>query len=162
MHNRLVRQLIAFGTLLVTASPSRADTQIGADLDYARPINSDVDSGGGFAARLGWQLHVPLLVLTPEGVFNYVRFSGSGGPSVYRGLGGVRLGLGEVLRPGVFGHAGVAQRSADFTFDVGAFLDFTLLPLLNVGVHVAYNRIRGGDDPSFQWLTLGAHAELIF
>jgi hypothetical protein len=28
-----------------------------------------------------------------------------------------------------------------FTFDAGAFLDFTLLPILNLGVHAAYNHL---------------------
>jgi hypothetical protein len=47
------------------------------------------------------------------------------------------------------------------TYDFGLFLDFTLLPLLNLGVHAAYDRMVGGADPAFHWLTFGAHAELI-
>lgn len=172
------RDLLAFaasalicGVLASPAAPARADVQVGGDLDYALPIDSRADSGGGFAVRLGWQLHVPMLVLTPEAAFNYEGFSGTYGPAVYRGVGGLRLGLGEVFRLGAFTHAGLGRLSADvpapdpsrtgFTYDLGIFLDFSLMPLLNVGVHGAYNAMPGGDEPSFQWLTLGAHAELI-
>lgn len=49
-----------------------------------------------------------------------------------------------------------------FTYDVGALFDFTLLPLVNVGVHAAYNQIPGRDDPSLQWVSMGGHVELVF
>lgn len=166
----------ALSTIAVlSAEPARAETVIAGDLDYVIAINEepDVDSGGGFGVRLGQQLDVPALVLTPEIGFTYASFGGDA--KVYRGIAGLRLGVGEILRPGVFAHAGIGRISVDvpsgitdpshtaFTFDAGAFLEFTLIPILNIGVHAAYNRQNGNDEmDAFQWATLGAHAALVF
>jgi hypothetical protein len=160
----------AFIAFTVTAAPSRADVAIGADLDYAIPVHSPAKSGWGLGVHLGDQLHVPFVVLTPEIMFAYHDFSGNFAPTVYRGLAGLRLGVGEIVRPGVFVHLGIGRFAVDgpgshtaFTYDAGAFLDFTLLPLFNVGIHAAYNHFNSGNHASsFQWVTLGAHAMLVF
>lgn len=151
---------------------AEAKTAIAGDLDYAIPIDSSVDPGGGFGIRLGQQLHLPFVVFTPEIGFNYHSFSDVASPKVYRGIGGIRLGFGEILRAGVFGHLGLARVTLDtvpdlshtaFTYDAGVFFDFTALPLLDIGVHAAYNRVAADDAVSaFQYGTLGAHAALIF
>jgi hypothetical protein len=159
--------------LTFTAAPSRAETAIAADIDFAVPVDTPAESGGGFAIRLGQELHVPLVVLTPEIAFSYHAFSGDYAPEVYRGIAGLRLGIGEVFRGGIFGHLGVGWFEIDvsgtdpshtaFTYDGGVMLDFTLLPLLNLGVHAAYNHVNGGDHASgFQWVSLGAHVALVF
>ena len=158
-----------------TAAPSTAlaDTAVAADLDYAAPVKVDgVSSGWGFGFRLGSQMRAPLVSVTPELGFTYHTFGGDASTKVYRGIGGLRLGVGEVIRPGVFAHAGYGWRKVDFaaqsdtassfTYDLGAFLDFTLLPLLNIGVHAAYNQWTGGSQPSFQFATAGVHGALIF
>jgi hypothetical protein len=71
----------------------------------------------------------------------------------------------------VFVHAGIGHLSLPdslpshtaFSYDAGAFLDLTLLPLLDLGVHGAYNRVTPGDEvEAFEWATVGAHAALIF
>jgi hypothetical protein len=159
--------------IALTTFPSAASAEVAAafDLDYAAPINVDASAGFGFGIRLGKQMRVPpLLVATPELGFTYHSFSGE--PKVYRGIAGLRLGIGDTIRPGIFGHLGyggrkmeIAGRSdtaSSFTYDFGAFLDFTLLPLLDLGVHGAYTQWTGGDQPSFQFATVGAHAALIF
>jgi hypothetical protein len=153
------------------AWPSRADTAIAGDLDYAAPIDSVANAGGGFGIRLGQQLDVSPLVLTPELAFTYHGFSGDFAPAVYRGTAGLRLGVGEVIRPGIFGHLGIGRMTVDspgpdlshtaFTWDAGVFLDLTVLPLLNIGVHGAFNHLNG-DVSSFEWVTVGAHAALVF
>lgn len=166
-----IASLVALATFPSTALGG--DTALAFDLDYATPIDADaVASGWGFGIRLGSQMHVPLLVATPEVGFTYHKLGDTVGPTVYRGVGGLRLAVGEVIRPGIFAHAGYgwleldlagrSETSSSFTYDLGASLDFTLLPLLNVGVHGAYNRWTGGDQPAFQFATLGAHAALIF
>jgi hypothetical protein len=163
--------LLAFGALAFASVPARADTQLALDLDYALPIDSSIDNGGGFAIRLGQQLHLPLVAITPEVAFAYHSYSGAGDPATYRGVGGVRVGFGEIFRLGPFLHLGIGHIDLDFasdpsytgfSYDVGAFFDLTLLPLLNIGVHGAYNQISFDDQPTFKWLTLGAHGELIF
>jgi hypothetical protein len=165
----LAGSAVLFATLFHAPS-AQAKTAIGFDLNYAAPIDSDAKSGGGFAVRLGQQFHPPLLVLVPELVFADHSFSDDG-PTTYQGLAGLRLGVGEVIRPGVFAHLGFghmtlpdpAPSHTAFTYDAGAFLDLTILPLLDLGVHGAYNRLNSGkgvDD--FAWATVGAHAALIF
>ena len=151
-------------------SSAHAKTMIAADLDYAAPLDSDTKSGGGFAIRLGQQLHVPLLVLTPELEFADHTFSDNG-PTAYQGLAGLRLGFGEIIRPGLFAHIGLGSLNMPdpvpshtaLTYDAGAFLDLTVLPLLDIGVHGAYNRLNSGEGvAAFEWPTLGAHAALVF
>jgi hypothetical protein len=171
--SQLAAVLVASPAVLAitfAAAPAQAATAIAGDLDYALPLDSDeADSGGGFAIRIGQQVRLPLIALTPEIGFTYASFSE--GPTAYRGIAGLRLGVGEVLRPGVFAHLGIGRLSLPdplpshtaFSYDAGVFLDFTLLPLLDIGVHGAYNRVNGKDEVSaFEWVTLGAHAALIF
>jgi hypothetical protein len=168
--------LSAAVALLVVAlvpNPARADILIGVDLDAVEPLDSPAEFGGGFAVRLGDQLHLPAIAITPELAFSYAKFSEEYGPSIYRGMVGVRLGILELIRPGVYGHIGLGRyeldlpgedpSGSDLTYDLGVVVDFTLLPLLNLGVHAAYNRLTGNDvRDDFEWLTFGVHAELVF
>lgn len=159
-----------FTALASLADPARADIVIGGDLEYAFPVDSDAESGPGFGVRLGNQMRLPAVALVPEVAFTYHGLTGDFGPNVYRGVGGLRLGISEILRPGIFGHLGVGHLSADFagrdvshtafTYDVGAFLELTLLPLLNLGLHGAYNSLTGDGD--LQWITAGLHVDLVF
>jgi hypothetical protein len=158
--------------LLFVTGKAHADTALALDLDYAVPLDAPdgVDWGGGFAVRLGQQLHLPLLVLTPELAFNYQAFAGGADTAVYRGLAGMRLAVGEILRPGIYGHLGfgrlvssVPGHSDGLSYDAGAFLDFTLLPLINIGAHVAYSGLAlRKSEPAFDWVTVGLHAALVF
>jgi len=169
----LCASAFVFGAVMFgTSAPARADVQIGLDLDYALPIDSIGEGGGGFALRFGQQVHLPLIAITPEVAFAYHSYSGGGDPATYRGVGGLRVGIGEIFRIGPFAHLGVGHLDLDyasdpsytgFTYDVGGFFDLTLIPFLNVGVHGAYNQIAFGDEQeTFKWLTFGAHGELIF
>jgi hypothetical protein len=166
---------VVLGACLLTPGRARADTVIAGDLDFVLPINQPdaIDPGGGFGIRLGHQFHVPLLVLTPEIGFTYAGFAGA--LTSYRGIAGLRFGVGEIVRPGVFAHAGIGRTSVDvpagapdpshtgFTYDAGAFLDFTLLPFVNIGAHAAYNGQAGNDDmDALQWTAFGGHAALVF
>ncbi len=161
-----------FGLLMFgTPTAARAETLIGFDLDYALPVDSIGNDGGGFALRFGQQVHIPLLVLTPEVAFAYHSYSGIGDPATFLGVGGLRLGFGEIFRLGPMAHLGIGHLDLDlasdpsftgFTYDVGAFFAFTLLPLLNIGVHGAYHQISFDKQETFKWMVFGAHAELIF
>lgn len=155
------------------ANTVRADTAIAADLESVVPLAfENVDFGPAFAVRLGWQLHLPLITLTPEAGFHYASFSD--GPQLYRGIIGARVGVGELLRFGAFAHLGIARQTwtlaavdtshTGLTLDAGLFLDLTVLPLIDVGVHIGYGRVGANEDDNIdanQWLAFGLHAALI-
>jgi hypothetical protein len=86
---------------------------------------------------------------------------------------GGRVAIGEILRIGLYGHIGLGSfnldvdgpdpSGSDVTYDVGLTLDFTVIPFLNLGVHAAYNSFGEDEDrEAFEWLTTGAHVELVF
>ena len=170
----------AIGALAVLAigtwvSSARADTVIAGDLDLAFPIDQhSVNDGLGFGVRLGERLTAKPLVLTGEIGGSYYHLRGTLEPHVYRGLIGARLGVGSAIRPVVFGHLGIARATFSeppavnldrtaFAWDAGVGLDFTLLPLLNLGVHGAYNSVGPhASAGAFKWATLGANIELVF
>lgn len=153
---------------------AQASTTIGADLDLHMPLEiNNVSTGGGFGIRVGQELHLPLIAFNPEIGFNYVSFSKEAPPKVYRVIAGGRIGVGELVRFGVlahigFGHVSWAPSPNDYshsglTYDAGLFLELTALPLLNIGIHGAYNRMAADDDQTdtLHWVQLGLHATLV-
>ena len=171
----------ALCTWMSLSELAKAETTIAADLDLNIPIDADnLSTGGGFGIRLGSQLHLPLVVLNPEIGFSYATLSGDvSSPKIYRGIAGARLGIGEILRFGVLAHIGFGYLTLDlpspapdidyfaFAFDAGVFLDFTLLPLLNLGVHAIFNRLSPTTEKNIHydavnWMQLGIHAALVF
>ena len=165
--------LLAAALLALSASvpgSARADWTLAGDLEADVPVSLERISAG-FAVRIGYQLHLPLLTLTPEIGFHYAGFDPE--PSLYRGIAGGRLGIGEVFRVGVFAHVGVGHASFDtvvgdvshtaFTFDLGAFLDLTILPLIDIGIHAGYGNLSPeGEEDALQWIPLGAHVAIVF
>ncbi len=149
-----------------------ARVSIGADLDplvipFDGAGSDGATNGVGVALRLGSQVKLPMIALTPELVLRADSFGN--GPDIYRGLIGMRLGLSEVLRPGVMAHIGAgnfsygADKYTALSYDAGIFLDFTLLPLLDIGGHATYNYLAAGSGlPAFDWGALGVHANLVF
>jgi hypothetical protein len=164
----LLSLLAAAGVGLV-APDAGAAVAIAGDLEADVPVNSDLDAATGLALRLGWQLHLPALELTPEIGWHYASF---GDPlTLHRGIAGVRVAFGEIFRFGGYAHVGVAREAFDipgaedatrFSYDIGGFFDFTLLPLLNAGVHAGYGRVDGGDSGEpLKWIPVGIHVALI-
>lgn len=170
--------LVASATALSLfhAPPALADDRsvvIGLDGDVGvAPDGEDTKGGGGGALRLGLEYEaLGVLYARPELGAHYHEFGGERAPSVWRGIGGLRLGLDFLLRIGAFAHAGyawfdspVADESRDtFTYDVGAEIGLGLLPLLNLGLHYAYVNIGSGDAPRpFDFSLFGVHVELVF
>ena len=158
---------------MLFARSANAETAIAGDVDFAAPIDSSLEAGAGFGLRVGYHAHIPFLILTPELGFSYHGFGGDYPARAYRGIAGMRLAVGEIIRPGIFAHVGLGRLQADgpapdpshtaLSYDVGAFLDFTLLPLINIGAHAAYNHLNAKDGVgAVDWLALGAHAEVVF
>jgi len=160
--------LAAAGSLV--PSTARADIALAGDLEFDAPADTDLDTAPAFGVRLSWQHHLPLLVFTPELGYHHAAFGDA--LTLNRALAGARLGIGEVFRIGAYGHIGVANAAyhspgggsslTDITYDAGGFLDFTLLPLLDVGVHAGYARVRTDDRAPLKWVPIGVHAALVF
>ena len=157
--------LVAGGLL---STPAHADVELGADLNLAVPLQSEDDTGVGVAVRLGNRFSIPLVHAALELKGGFDSYGGLREASVYTGLVGARLGVGEIIRPSAYAHVGIGH--VDFgpnlleddtraAGDVGLALDFTLLPLLDLGVHGEYGALVGAD---FDWLRFGIHAMLVF
>jgi hypothetical protein len=170
---RLLSIALGGASFWLAPSSARAAVAIAAELEVDAPSDTDLDPAAAFAVRLGWQLHLPLLVFTPEVGYHHATFGDE--LTLDRGFAGVRLGLGEVFRIGAFGHVGVGHAAfhsaggageeegiTDVAVDVGGFLDLTLLPLLDVGVHAGYGRMRADDRDKLEWVPVGVHLALIF
>ncbi len=125
---------------------------------------------------MGSELRAPLLRFIPEVAYGYQHLfaSDSAGDSfawnTHRLLAGARLGLGELVVPVVYGHAGYGWRltgdptvpdASGLALDVGLGLDLHLIPHLGVGAHVEYATIEA-DPYRPQWLALGLHGDLAF
>jgi hypothetical protein len=164
-------------TLAMWATPSvaRADDGdtagvIALDMDFAAPLtDSESNPGGGGALRFGRKYSLILLSLTPEVGFGYHQFGGSSDATLYRGFVGGRVGIGAIVEPSAFVHVGVGKldRTTNDRWapvaDVGLALDLTLLPLINLGVHGAYNTVLPRSEyRAFGWLSVGIHAALVW
>ncbi|HVY25964.1 MAG TPA: hypothetical protein VHB79_05405 [Polyangiaceae bacterium] len=144
-------------------------TTIGLDVDFNTLVDTSRDeSGGGGALRVGRQLGLILIKLTPELGGSYHAFSGQGDAHLYSGFVGGRLGFGAVIEPSIYGHVGLAHisgfesRTAPL-LDAGLAVDLTLLPLIDLGLHAGYNvMLPRENDPAFKFVTLGAQAALVF
>jgi opacity protein-like surface antigen len=160
--------VLALG-LLVRAKPAAAETTLGVDLSFNDTVDqADTDAGAGVDIYFGPRLDLAIVTLTTELSGGFHDFGGALEPTVYRGLAGGRLGVGLGVRASVFAHVGVGHLRYDdllgpgrdgrtnLAGDLGAALDFTVLPLIDVGVHASYNLVAGGDEP-FEWLQAGAH-----
>lgn len=169
-----VRLLAGVGLALGCLLPARsahADLELGADLGGAYSLDGNSSAGGGsFGLRVGNRLPLPMLILAAELRGGLDTYGGDRSTDVYTGMGGLRLGVGEVLRPSVFVHAGVGHvvrestlllpvaKQTGFALDAGAALDLTLLPFIDLGVHAAYGVI---DAAGFDWIRAGVHATLV-
>jgi len=139
------------------------------DLDYAAALTNEnlVDTGGGGALRIGSELDLFLVSLIPELTLDYHAFSGPWDARTYSGKLGGRIRFLKIVEPGVFAHAGVGRIEGDdphtgFAFDAGLTLDLTILPLIDLGLHAAWNRVFGGEShPGLSYATFGAHVALV-
>lgn len=180
----LVRAVLLAAALMVAPQVARAEWQLAADANLIFPTGDNFDEKAGFGidGRLGYRLPSPVLQLVPELLVGYVNFaepddSSLPDASVFRLMAGARLGFGTFLRPSVFGHIGYGNLSVTggesilenpsrleddsaFHWDAGVALDLTILPVLDLGIHGAYNRLE--FDHAIEWWSLGLHAALVF
>jgi hypothetical protein len=153
-----------------------AETVVGVDLNFNDAIVGDeASSGAGVDVYFGPRLDLTILTLTTELTGGFHDFGGDLEPTLYRGMAGGRLGIGAIIRPSIFAHGGVGYLRFDdpivgggrdgrtnFTGDLGLALDFTLLPLVDLGIQGSYNVMAGNDDyDAFEWLQAGAHITFV-
>ena len=186
LRGNVVLGLLAASCLAV-ATPARADdsgrddgehdnrrdrdsskTHIAVDFDFNSAVDApDTKVGGGGALRLGQELDLFLISLTPELGGSYHAFGGDDQTKLYAGFLGGRLAIGKIIEPSLFGHVGVGRLDGAETrtaplLDGGLAIDFTLLPLIDLGLHGAYNvMLPRNDGSSLKFVTLGAQAALV-
>ncbi|HET9931195.1 MAG TPA: hypothetical protein VFQ35_10930 [Polyangiaceae bacterium] len=177
----LFARLLGVGVIVAgvaASSPAHATGKVGLDLEAALPSDvPDTEQGWGGAARLGNEWNLVLLKLTPEFEANYHKFGGTGDAKQFSALAGGRVGVGLIIQPSVYAHAGVGHfgyrrlyqgmyediAQTSFAYDVGAALDLTVLPLIDVGAHASVNGIAGNKDADpFTWYSIGAHVAISF
>lgn len=177
-------------SLLFAPAAAAADLQLGVDLDAIFPAADALagDTGFGVSARVGAALPAtPIFDVVPELQVGYVDLgapevgdavdAGDLDLDVVRVMVGARIAFGEILRPTAFGHigygrlnlsdddvfferrGGLADASA-LAWDLGLALDLAILPLIDVGVHGAWNVIE--TDETLDWWSAGVHANLTF
>jgi hypothetical protein len=129
-----------------------------------------VKNGGGGALRIGLQRTVSMVTFVPELMVDYhvmdaITAHNAKVTTVKVG-GRVRFLTG--IEPGLFAHFGGghiggnrAFHNTDSAYDFGLSLDFTMLPLIDLGVHAAWNRILGGHDGGISFGTMGVHVSLV-
>lgn len=161
--------------LVAWPQTAAAETVVGVDLSFNDSlVGEDAGNGAGVDLYFGPRLDLAILTLTTELSGGFHDFAGELEPTVYRGMAGGRLGIGVVIRPSVFAHIGVGHLRFDdligdgrnsrtnLAADVGAALDFTILPLVDLGIQGSYNTIAGDDNNEpFEWLQAGAHVTFV-
>jgi len=146
--------------------------QLGFDLDYSATLSHQVfDNGGGGAMRLGTEFEHTMMTLVPEIMLDYHSFGTTwrGDARLISGKFGGRARFLRAVEPGVYGHLGIGSLGggaryshAGLVLDVGASLDLTFIPLLDIGIHVSWNRIFGGNGTGVSYAISGAHIALVF
>lgn len=173
---KLFAALLAASCVIATPHAASAAFSIAAELGPQLVIGDaavgDDTVGFGVAARLGYPISIPLLKISPELKVGFDRLPVGFNVDMIRVMGGARATLLEGFSPIAFAHVGYGSCSAAETgfeltdcnglaLDVGGGLDFTLLPIIDVGAYVAWNTLRR-DGTSVDWISLGAQASLSF
>jgi hypothetical protein len=184
-------------------SEARADRghfDLGGDIEAPvllapSPAQNNLSTAGvGFKLRFGDTFHLRYGIhLTPEVGYAYDHIFTSGGDApipnepglvatgdwnMNRFFAGLRFGVGRVVVPTLYAHAGYAFRSISgpgntnaeifgengFTFDTGIALEIHVARHLSLGPHAEYVLVttsdRGESNP--QWLSFGGHLDFIF
>jgi hypothetical protein len=171
-----------FALFLMAPAEARANPTVALEFNVGVPRlpREEVSTGVGFDARIGDEVFLDPVYLTPEVAGGYMAL----GVAVARFGAGLRFGVRSTVAPALFIHAGygvisysipdepVAASGAveGVAFDTGFALDFRPEKSFSAGIHVAYNGILGiTDSPAergafgqVHWLSLGAHAAAYF
>lgn len=180
----LVFGAITFGSAREAAASGTTidlDLNLGTAFNSGRGGPSQVDFSVGGGGRLGYRFNIPqsYVYVQPEGGIHYMRF-GFNNPIGYDYAftlnGGLKLGLQGVVQPNVFGHLGFgalgfgdghggSQGYLGPALDIGAGLDFRIVPGFLLGAQIAYNSVlvpAQNSPDAAKWLTFGLTAGFHF
>jgi len=180
MNRWLVVSSLVLAVLLVSARPAAAGMALGLDLNASKLVGSNTKGAGpGFGGnlRLGYELPIPVLNLQPGVLLRYNKWKYdsagvSGNLTDVDGMVGGRVALGALLKltgqafvgygqlkPGG-GLSGDTVKGASVLVGVGLGIG---LPVIQVGIHVDYNKLVADSDKSAtQWIAGGADLTLTF
>jgi hypothetical protein len=169
--------LVALGLwgALTWATPAAAEVTLGLDINYNEAVDQfETGKGGGVDVRFGPRLDLWRFQVTPELSAGLHDFGGYLNPTVVRSSVGGKLALDLGLKPTLFAHFGVGRlrydseesierdASTGMAGDVGAALDLSVLPMLEVGMQGSYNvvgvELKGSR---FDWVQFGGHITVI-
>jgi hypothetical protein len=175
---RLIPRAWAAGAIsalfaLLSPSEAAAQNQFSIDAEAAFPNQEGHENGWGVGARFGHEWDLVLVSVTPELGFNYHAFGGAPDADAFAVVGGGRVGLGFVLEPSAFLHAGVGHFGYDtlvgevsqtsLAYEMGLALDLTLLPVIDIGAHGSYAGVAGDQEvEAFSWWAVGGHVTFVF
>jgi hypothetical protein len=161
------------------------DLDLGTALQTRIPNQTAVDFSVGGGARLGYRFHLgPWVYLQPEIGGKYTKFGFNSNliGYDYAGVlnGGLKLGLQGIVQPNIFGHLGLgimgytgltdcvngvchSEGVLGPATDIGAGIDFRLVPGFTLGAQLAYNTVlvpttNPGIDVSARWVSFGLTA----
>jgi len=154
---------LLFGAAVVAVRPAAAENRLSVDANAAFPSNEADDNGWGLGLRFGHRWDLTLLDLTPELGLAYHQFGGPYDPATFGFFGGGRLGIGFIVEPSIFAHAGVgylnrsSRSRTSLAYDVGAALDLSIFPVA-FGPHVMIAGVAGDEGTeAYSWVSLGGH-----
>jgi hypothetical protein len=171
--------VLAFATVsFASTREAHAGPIIGLDFDLGTAFQNQVDFSTGGGLRLGYRFGIPgsWLYLQPELGGKYMRFGIGDANTIgydYAGIvnGGLKIGLSGVVQPNIFGHLGLGimgyndnGQSVGYVgpeADVGAGLDFRVVPGFLLGAQIAYNSIAvpaANSPDAAKWVSFGINA----
>jgi hypothetical protein len=171
------------------ARKAQAGPHLDIDFDLGTALQNRnnqtaVDFSGGLGLRLGWRAHLygAPLYIQPEIGGKYMHFGFNSnnvqGGYDYAGIvnAGLKFGMTGIVQPNIFGHLGYGFMGytdpgannnilgvSGPTADIGAGLDFRLLPGWTLGLQVAYNSMlvpvdnttANSDITTAKWVSFG-------
>ncbi len=167
MQHRKLLPLAIFLGVATFSQPAFAGLSIGAEAGAlyttGRPDTSLTKRVGfGFAGRLGYDLELTILHLIPEVKVSYERLPLETQTNILRPAIGLRAVI-DIAVIGIvgFAHVGYTAPLGDhgqidasgFMYEFGGGIDFTGLPVVDIGIWGSWNQVRSGD--LFDWVGFG-------
>jgi hypothetical protein len=169
-----MRPVIVFSSLCFAAAASVASTahagvSVGADVNVGVAL-SPLRFGTGYAARVGYDLELGPIGITPEIGASCYEFDDD--DRAARVLAGGRLHLRGLIQPAAYWHYGyawvVGESRGGPAVDMGGAVDLSLA-VFRIGAHAGIVSVQGTTHAGpyavvqpIEWFELGLHTGLAF